>query len=183
MKICTKCEVKKTAAEFYTSGKYLAAWCKVCARQRQNEVRIARRPRLIAENRCLACMRIKAKNGKCLSCCAKYRTRHKARWAKRRGLQIAQKKGYWHKARTEAIAAYGGKCRCCGVSDYEFLQLHHAHKDGGKHRRELRSNRIAVWARQNNYPAGYLEVVCGSCHNAITYFGYCPHEKRLQVVA
>src|SRR5665213_1527449 len=37
--------------------------------------------------------------------------------------------------RADGIAAYGGECQCCHISEPEFLTLDHANGGGTKHRK------------------------------------------------
>lgn len=39
--------------------------------------------------------------------------------------------------RAEVIAAYGGRCACCGEATPEFLSIDHVNNDGAQHRREI----------------------------------------------
>jgi len=78
---------------------------------------------------------------------------------------------------------YGGQCTCdhgqdfCGCTIYEFLTLHHPNFDGADQRsNDKRSavNMILSYLRKyGKWPDGW-QVLCGSCHNAITHYGHCP---------
>lgn len=73
----------------------------------------------------------------------------------------------------EAIAAYGGKCNCCGEDKRYFLCLDHINNDGAEHRKGLGST-IALWAKRNNYPSS-LQILCYNCNNAkARNEGVCP---------
>ena len=96
--------------------------------------------------------------------------------------------------RTEAVAAYGGKCACCGEDRLEFLQLdHHTSLTGSAHRAEVRRNwsqkatwapggsgagqNTYAWLRRNGYPP-IVQVLCANCNFAksMDKERKCPHE-------
>lgn len=84
--------------------------------------------------------------------------------------------------RLETLAAYGGKCECCGESKYEFLSIHHSNNDGKKHRESCSLNwggdTITRWLRRNNFPKDMgIQILCYNCHMAISFYGKCPHTE------
>ncbi len=108
-----------------------------------------------------------------------------------------ERERYWsdpdrHKARNrarsalikaETIKAYGGECKCCGESDYNFLVLDHVHNDGASHRREIgktyghRPSSVSMfrWAKKNDYP-DILQLLCANCNlGKQINGGTCPH--------
>lgn len=82
---------------------------------------------------------------------------------------------YRYTLRMQALAAYGGKCVCCGESTPEFLQFDHKNNDGYLHRQNnnVRGG-ISLWLQQNNYP-DTIQLLCGNCHSAKSFYGNCPH--------
>jgi hypothetical protein len=68
------------------------------------------------------------------------------------------------RATEQAIKIYGGKC-VCGESNPLFLNLDHKDNNGAKHRRDIGSVMLAVWARQNGYP-DILQLLCDNCNLA-----------------
>lgn len=82
--------------------------------------------------------------------------------------------------RMEVILAYGGRCVCCGESQYEFLALDHVNNDGASHRASSSCirRRIYHWAKMNDYP-DTLQVLCHNCNCAKGYYGYCPHHTDM----
>lgn len=80
-----------------------------------------------------------------------------------------------NRRRKEVIGHYGGKCVCCGESDWHFLSLDHVNNDGAQHRREIGQSRLYKWAQDNNYPDS-LRVLCYNCNMARAFYGKCPHE-------
>lgn len=91
------------------------------------------------------------------------------------------------KIRTEAIAAYGGRCACCGETTPEFLSFDHIHNDGAAHRRELGrtkgSGNMAWWLKRNGFPKGRIQLLCMNCNWAKGKYGVCPHATRKVEVA
>lgn len=89
--------------------------------------------------------------------------------------------------RDAALAAYGNACACCGEATWEFLGIDHMNGDGAAHRIALTGSRyqgggtvMYRWLKRNGYPAGF-RVLCHNCNAARGYYGYCPHERALQV--
>ncbi len=87
----------------------------------------------------------------------------------------------WHKRmrvalRQEVIAAYGGKCVCCGESHFQFLTLDHPHGNGQEDRKKYKNmtGQIYGWAKKNGYPDIY-RVLCMNC-NWVRRYDVCPHE-------
>ena len=84
------------------------------------------------------------------------------------------------KARLEIIERLGGKCTCCGETNYEFLTVDHTAKNGADHRRALglgengNSNFYTRVIRSGNFDG--LQILCANCHNAKDLFGACPHQ-------
>lgn len=74
------------------------------------------------------------------------------------------------------VAAYGGRCECCGINDIRFMSIEHKNQDGATHRREVgKGKSVWTWARDNNWP-DTLGVLCFNCNTASFYCGACPHE-------
>lgn len=95
-----------------------------------------------------------------------------------RGRSRAYSKKYRERLRKEAVEAYGGKCVCCGESEYKFLELDHVNNDGNIHRQSgLLSVGLYKWLKDNDYPPS-LQILCGNCHRAKTSFGTCPHQEE-----
>lgn len=78
--------------------------------------------------------------------------------------------------RKDAIAAYGGKCQCCGEVQEEFLSIDHVNNDGANHRRKIGSE-IYRWLKNNGYPKEGFQVLCYNCNCAKEFSGYCPHAQ------
>lgn len=95
----------------------------------------------------------------------------------------------WHisevKLRNDVIAGYGGRCACCGESQYEFLSLDHVNGGGTIH---LKGNKMGGDkrvhyrdARNRNYPPDY-RILCHNCNFALGHYGHCPHDKERKCI-
>ena len=78
------------------------------------------------------------------------------------------------------MAAYGGRCACCGEEEVAFLSIDHMHGGGRKHREEIGavgSRGFYGWLKDNNYPAGF-QVLCHNCNmGRHLNGGICPHKQ------
>jgi hypothetical protein len=79
--------------------------------------------------------------------------------------------------REELIAAYGGKCVCCGESHPEFLTIDHVNGDGAAHRRTIKTPNMTQWLRKAGYPQDGFRLLCFNCNCSRGFLGYCPHEE------
>jgi hypothetical protein len=87
------------------------------------------------------------------------------------------------------IAAYGGKCQCCGESIPEFLTLDHIDGLGARQRKRLSNGEIKgpvaagapfyEWLKTQGWPKDNLRLLCYNC-NCARYHngGVCPHAIR-----
>jgi hypothetical protein len=80
------------------------------------------------------------------------------------------------------------RCACCGVEYIEFLTIDHINGGGAKHRRLLGSGSLSTggghfysWLKRNGYPNGY-RVLCQNCNFSHGVFGYCPHDKKTDLL-
>jgi hypothetical protein len=91
------------------------------------------------------------------------------------GLQRRQK------LKRDTLIAYGGKCKCCGVIDFEFLTLEHERGDGQQHKKREKTfgNGLYMRLKQQGYPQDLgLAVLCMNCNFAKGKYGYCPHTMK-----
>jgi hypothetical protein len=80
------------------------------------------------------------------------------------------------KRRRKVIEAYGGKCRCCGESTYEFLAIDHLDNDGAKDRKvNGRGAKLIGRIIRAGFPPRY-QVLCHNCNLAKAFHSRCPHE-------
>ena len=88
---------------------------------------------------------------------------------------------YAHKAkefRMQIITAYGHKCTCCGITQYEFLTIDHVNNDGAEERKAINGANIAnrkIYQKiiDDGYPDRY-QILCWNCNAAKQYHGGCP---------
>ncbi len=83
--------------------------------------------------------------------------------------------------RQETIAAYGGRCACCGEDHVEFLGIDHIDGKGAEHRRALGikgGTPMYRWLRDHGYPKDNFQLLCHNCNQARGFYGYCPHERE-----
>jgi len=78
--------------------------------------------------------------------------------------------------RLQVIAKYGGKCVCCGESNWAFIDFDHIDGRGARHRREVGGQITAKWIIKNGYP-DYLQLLCTNCNMAKAFYSTCPHQK------
>jgi len=76
----------------------------------------------------------------------------------------------------EIIAAYGGKCQCCGETTLEFLTVDHINNDGAAHRRQI-GRGLYGWLKKHGFPQDNFQLLCMNCNFAKGRYGRCPHQK------
>ncbi len=88
-------------------------------------------------------------------------------------------KKFRDKLKADLLAAYGGKCACCGESNPGFLTIDHINRDGRDHRARVGGSAQAMYCdiRRRNYPADY-RLLCFNCNmgRESTPDHRCPHE-------
>ena len=87
----------------------------------------------------------------------------------------------------ETLAAYGGKCACCGEAMKEFLSLDHVNGRGkvdGRGNREHGGLGFYARLRKAGWPQEDLRVLCLNCNCSLGFYGYCPHEggSRMETI-
>lgn len=116
-------------------------------------------------------------NSYCRPCASKRSSR-----AQRRDPSAHRERSRRYKAklRSDLLAAYGGKCACCGESTPEFLALDHIGGGGTKERRGLKvstSSGMYRHVRNLGYPKDRYRLLCHNCNCAIGWYGSCPHAR------
>ena len=86
------------------------------------------------------------------------------------------------KLRAEIIAAYGGKCACCGEATEEFLTMDHIGGRGCHHRKEV-GTKLYRLLRRSGFPKDQFRLLCMNCNFSFGMKGYCPHQRKLERVA
>ena len=81
--------------------------------------------------------------------------------------------------RLATLAAYGGKCTCCGEDEEVKLALDHVH-GGGREHRSIGGVRGAAYrdARDRNYPPDY-QILCHNCNASKAFGGTCIHHRSV----
>ena len=83
--------------------------------------------------------------------------------------------------RAEVIAAFGGRCECCGEPEPTFLELDHAENDGAAHRREIGRGSHATYKRVKaaGFPRDRFRLLCANCNQGRQRNGgVCPHQHH-----
>lgn len=117
-------------------------------------------------------------NGLCYSCSAPLTGKQMCDPCYNKNLALSAKSR--QQFRKTVLEAYGGRCACCGESNFEFLAIDHIDGGGNEHRRSLSrsdADTIVRWLKRNNFPAGF-QVLCHNCNMAKGFHGYCPHQRK-----
>jgi len=156
-KLCLKCQRLLPRTEFYKHKNGLSSSCKECAKTYNNQ-----RYRDVLKHDPKYKKRVQETSNEW--------------YLQNRERDLERKKKNHRQHREAAIAAYGGRCECCGESRYEFLALDHISGGGDAHRRQV-GNKLARWLVRNNYPKDIgIRVLCHNCNSALGFYGYCPHQ-------
>ena len=77
----------------------------------------------------------------------------------------------------EMVAAYGGRCVCCGETEPIFLAIDHIN-GGGKSDRLRGHGGFHFYAKLKKlgWPKDEYRLLCHNCNMAIGMFGFCPHQ-------
>ncbi len=85
------------------------------------------------------------------------------------------------------LQKYGGRCSCCGVSDFDVLQIHPTSRSPTELLVELgqgdrSKGRWRMMAKlYQEPPSSDFTILCVNCNHAIRYYGECPHNEQLMV--
>lgn len=140
--------------------------CKSCTTKyrRQNEAYRTKKPLGICRN----CSRpARPKRSDCAECSAR---------------SLLKQKQKQQEIRFAVLKLYGGRCICCGCSNYKYLQLDHVNNDGNAERRKLpfhiRGSKFYKYVLKLGYHRRDLQLLCGNCHQAKTRYGGCTVEDH-----
>ena len=79
------------------------------------------------------------------------------------------------------IEYYGPDCKCCGISDQEFLAVDHINGGGNEHRRKMGikgGRHFYDWLFKNDFPEGF-QILCHNCNFAKDHYAQgCPHSRK-----
>jgi hypothetical protein len=89
-------------------------------------------------------------------------------------------RNYYLERKKRVIAAYGGKCQCCGETHFEFLTIDHPEGNGRKDRAEKGS--LYAWLEKNGFPQEGYRCLCINCNFSHGMHGYCPHDREREFV-
>lgn len=78
-------------------------------------------------------------------------------------------------ARALVIEMYGGKCDCCGESQFEFLAIDHINGGGRKDKAKYKNFTAYFKWLTSEKRSGY-RVLCHNCNQALGSYGRCPHD-------
>jgi hypothetical protein len=84
------------------------------------------------------------------------------------------------KLKLTVIAAYGGKCACCGETRPQFLTVDHIYNDGAQDRGARSRAGVACYIRlrRAGFPKDRYQLLCFNCNCAKGFYGVCPHETE-----
>lgn len=77
-----------------------------------------------------------------------------------------EEREFEQKARICCVAAYGGKCKDCGIKDQDVLQLDHIDGTTQPERRKIKGHsraRECTYLFTHEFPA-IVDLVCANCH-------------------
>lgn len=113
----------------------------------------------------------------------KRRTKANALYAAKREEILAKLKAKNRALKAEVVAAYGGKCACCGEATLEFLTIDHTNGDGAEHRRKVgKGKKIYADLKAMGFPKDGYQVLCFNCNICLGFYGYCPHRPDVKRV-
>jgi len=150
-KPCGRCEITKPLAEFYPASGHRDGRHTVC----KECIKADRKRRYAADPE-------------------RYNKWNRAYYATHKELYLDHSR----KLRRDVLAAYGGRCACCGEATPEFLGIDHVNNDGESHRRELAGygRSIYRWLKMNGFPQdGRFQLLCHNCNISKGCYGGCPH--------
>jgi hypothetical protein len=91
---------------------------------------------------------------------------------------------YYNPLKAEILEAYGNSCSCCGEDIKEFLTIDHIHNDGAEERSHSNWSQLTFYRRlkKTNFPKDRYRLLCMNCNWARGVFGYCPHQKEIELL-
>ena len=178
-KLCSKCQEDKPLSDFgHRSDKpYLfKSWCNQCCAIRAHRFYHDAPPEKKQDKKIIQ---------------ARYRESHreqireyeKKRRLKNPELEAKRSARCKRELREQMITAYGGKCACCGETNYEFLTLEHINGNGSNDRKVSKgTDAILRRLRNQGWPTENYTILCWNCNSSKGVYGYCPHEREVQNV-
>lgn len=118
-------------------------------------------------------------HGECKECMRQYQREYgKTRDKMKRAIESAVRKASIRKA---LLAAYGGRCSCCGESTPEFLELDHKNGGGSKERKRWPGGMLYEKLKKEGFPKEGYRLLCSNCNHALGTKKYCPHTTQRPV--
>ena len=176
IKKCSICKVEKEIDNFFLHSKShdgIQSHCKAChyimAKKCRNKNIEKYRER---ERRCGK--RYRLKNAQ------RYREKARKSYYLHRDRRLSERRKLNLGFKLNIIEKYGGKCSCCGESDYRFLCIDHKNNDGYEHRKKVRGGEnMYRFILKNNYPENF-QILCFNCNFGRAFYGgkekTCPHK-------
>lgn len=168
----TQCEICGTDIPATSRGKY----CKTCCRAVKNAANKKRFQANFDAGLC-RCGRARTTPTNCDICHAN-RKRNAPKYLPQKRLKDTERRDA---IKAKVFDYYGNCCACCEETEFAFLSIDHI-GGWGKNHLKPDGNRyggqaLYQWIVKNNFPKGF-RILCGSCHYAVSYYGYCPHELK-----
>lgn len=127
---------------------------------------------------CIICGKEPASKGKkrCVTCLDKLKKWYASSESR---IRLAEQ----HRSlRMRAIKHYGGKCACCGETEYTFLAIDHIDGGGNEHRKAIKKSSgggIVTWLIRHDYPDGF-QILCHNCNmSKHINKGVCAHKIKI----
>jgi hypothetical protein len=114
---------------------------------------------------------------------ATYAKEYNKKWREAKGNEIlrAEKRAYRHAIRAEGLAAYGGKCSCCGEEIQNFLTIEHlVARDPNILKHKQRGHNEWLRLKRMGWPKDDYTILCFNCNSAKGIYGECPHKSNLK---
>lgn len=108
----------------------------------------------------------------CISCVSIIR---KAFYWKQPELLKQKAKEAEQKVRATVIAAYGGKCACCGEAGHWFLTMDHVIGRAKGQVPAFAGSKLYRWLINHGFPKEF-QLLCWNCNLAKHHYGSCPHK-------
>lgn len=191
-KLCPKCNRTLSIENFYKNGNgRYGTWCKDCCKL-DVKIRNLNKPRKYwisddgTQKLCPKCKRILPieffhrdrthKNGHRSHCkdCMKQELHKYASEHREEAREKARNS--WYKHKVKFLEMYGGKCKCCGITDEVFLTIDHINGQEGIHPKECWSK--AYKDAINNYDPTKYRILCFNCNMAYRFNRTCPHQIK-----
>ena len=131
----------------------------------------------------LDAFRIRSNNGQldswCIKCWDAYHKTYRLHYLEKQGKILRGYDKYRAlQLKLETIAAYGGKCSCCGEDTPEFLTVDCKRHNSGFHKQVRYGGHFYRWLKKHKYPKRQFQLLCFNCNCAKGLFGKCPHKRK-----